>query len=323
MALSVTAGNTNKYFEWISENKIFIPIIFAVIIGIILILCCIPKCRQSMNKHREPMVILLTVLSFGICFAVFIYPWQFLKKEEIQAPMFVFIISALPSFYLWRIRNKDRLDAIEEQRKSNEEAEQSNKNARQSIQKAQDANDYTSFSHALTLLTDKDKVQTRSLGLQLLVQIKNKRGLFDDKIDKATQGINLRNANLKDANLQYTELQRAELEGAYLANVKLQCANLIGANLKSTNLQNANLQNAKLGNEFILTDIVRKEINFSGAKNLLKVNWIFTKGIESAIFDDEKTKQAVLNLKAQQEFKITAPQKRGSITKEHGHGIEY
>ena len=106
-----------------------------------------------MNKHRIIMVIVLTIFSVLVCVMLFISPCQLLEKIDanIHAPIFVFAISVLPSFYFWVIRNKDRLDAIKEQQESNKEAKQSNENAQKSIQKAQEANDYTSFSHALTL----------------------------------------------------------------------------------------------------------------------------------------------------------------------------
>ena len=208
-----------------------------------------------MNKNRVAMVILLTVLFAGICVILFIYPWQFLKKEEIQVPVFVFIISALPSLYLWWIRNKDRLDAIDKQQKSNEEAERNNKNARQSLEEAQYANNYTNFSHALTLLADKDRAQTRAPGLQLLIQIKNVRRMFVNEIDVATQGI-----DLQDANLQGADLHGANLQGAILTGANLQNANLDKANLQGTNLTNANLEGA------ILMDAKLQDANLEGAR---------------------------------------------------------
>ena len=168
------------------------------------------------------------------------------------------LISAPVSFYFWLIRNKDRLDTIEEQRKDN---------------------NYTSFSHALTLLTDKDKVQIRALGLHLLIQIKNERGLFANEIDKVTQGIDLQGENLKDtnldkaklqgadlkgANLDKAKLQGADLKGANLASAKLQGANLVNANLEDTDLRSANLQNANLKSA-ILMDANLQNANLEGA----------------------------------------------------------
>ena len=64
-------------------------------------------------------------------------------------------------------------------------------------------------------------------------------------------------------------------------------ANFTRAKFAGTNFKDADLDKA----------------NFSGAKNLLKVKWAGAQNIQQAIFDDEKTKQAVLNLKAQQEQK--------------------
>ena len=218
---------------------------------------------EWMNKHRIITAIVLTVISIIVCFVLFIWPWTLLGKvdENVRAPIFVFSISVFPSLYFWIIRNKDRLDAIEEQRKDN---------------------NYTSFSHALTLLTDKDKLQTRALGLQLLIQIKNERGLFADKIDKATQGINLRDANLEDADLQ---------------NVFLNSADLRFANLQGADLQNANLTKAYLDG----------------------VIWAFAKNIDKVRFQDNETyneqiKQQVLNLKEQQELELEAQQERETKT---------
>ena len=192
---------------------------------------------------------------------------------------------------------------------------QSNKNAQKSTQKAQDANDYTSFSHALTLFAAKE-IEIKAIGLKLLIQIRNKpNNLFTEKIDLITKYIELHEANLAGANLQ-----KANLEGAYLRGANLKKTNLTNANLYDSNLYRANLYGADLcATNLQYTNLYGvdlqgaglKDANFQGAKllfadfrstkNLLQAHWAFAQNVKEAIFDDEETKQKVLALKAKQE----------------------
>ena len=219
------------------------------------------ECKAIAWLKKYNRVIFVVVLSLG-AFSVILwkFSWvseflckQGIKNQNIQSTVFLLLISAPVSFYFWLIRNKDRLDAIKEQQKSNEEAERSNKNARQNLEEVQYANNYTNFLQALTLLADKDRAQTRALGLQLLIQIKNVRKMFANEIDVATQGIdlqdaNLVNANLHSANLQSAILTGANLQGANLTNANLEGVNLMDANLQSADLHGANLMDANLQN---------------------------------------------------------------------------
>ena len=212
-----------------------------------------------MNKHRITMVITLTIFSVLICVVLFIWPCQLLEKikANIHAPIFVFTLSVLPSFYFWVIRNKDRLDAIKEQ-------QESNKNA-------QEANDYTSFSHALTLFAAKE-IETKAIGLKLLIQIRNKpNSPFTKDIDLATEYAKLNKANLTDANLQ-----KANLEGVNLREANLKNADLTGANLEDANLTETKLQSANLEEVTVKTKDLEKAYlvgaNLTGL-NLSDIDW--------------------------------------------------
>ena len=71
--------------------------------------------------------------------------------------------------------------------------------------------------------------------------------------------------------------------------------NFIRAKFAGTNFKDADLEKADLAGADL------DKANFRGAKNLLQAKWAGAQNIEQAIFDNEKTKQAVLTLKAQQE----------------------
>ena len=183
---------------------------------------------------------------------------------------------------------------------------QSNKNAQKSTQKAQDANDYTSFSHALTLFAAKE-IEIKAIGLKLLIQIRNKpNNLFTEKIDLITKYAELNKANLAGANLQ-----KANLEGANLEE-----ANLEGANLTKIKLKEAKLQYASLSGK-ALSCVNFEDVDLAGAKfqgsieELKEVQWEFAKNVEYAIFDNKEIRKAVLALKAKYEKE---PRHQATIT---------
>lgn len=71
MATCTTVNDTNQCSQWIREYKVYIFIFLAVIIGVIVFLFRISKCRQWMNKHRIKTAIGLTSLSAALSFVFF------------------------------------------------------------------------------------------------------------------------------------------------------------------------------------------------------------------------------------------------------------
>ncbi|MBC8485363.1 MAG: pentapeptide repeat-containing protein [Ignavibacteria bacterium] len=87
---------------------------------------------------------------------------------------------------------------------------------------------------------------------------------------------NLKSTDLIYAKLQFSKLANANLQYAELIEAKLQSAELSGTDLQYANLEEANLQYANLINA-----------NFTKA-NLTKTNFRNAKGINEAIFDENK-----------------------------------
>lgn len=74
----------------------------------------------------------------------------------------------------------------------------------------------------------------------------------------------------------------------------------MSANLSGAILIKANLQDANVGGViFEYSDLYKTD--FRGAKNLLTAYWANAKNIEHAIFDNDKIKNQVINLKEYQE----------------------
>ena len=265
------------------------------------------------KKHKRVIIVLgLSLGSFSSTLWKFSLVTEFLCKlgitnPNIQSAVFLLLISAPVSFYFWVIRNKDRLDAIKEQ-------QESNKNA-------QEANDYTSFSHALTFFAAKE-IETKAIGLKLLIQIRNKpNSPFTKDIDLATKYAELDKANLAGANLQKANLEGANLYSAYLYSANLYGANLCSVNLCGADLQHANLHGAKLQPTRLyganLQNANLHGADLQGAQNLLEAGWAFAQNIEQAIFDNEETKQKVLALRAKQEQKVLALRAKQENEKEN------
>ena len=178
-----------------------------------------------MNKARARMVLILSVVSLGLAW---LFAWCF-DEVTVKYSLFLPIFSLLPSFYFWLIRNKDKLQGLQQSRESNEQH---------------------NFSSAMQLFTEKENIEANAIGLQLLVKIKN-QGLFKQEIDIATHGKNLQGANLQGAHLQGADLRGAtllgaDLQGAHLQEAHLQGAHLQGADLEGADLEGANLQGANL-----------------------------------------------------------------------------
>ena len=73
-----------------------------------------------------------------------------------------------------------------------------------------------------------------------------------------------------------------------------------GANLSYADLTGANLRDAAVGGViFKYTNL--DGVDFRGAENLLKAYWAHSKNLETALFSDDKTRNAVLKLKLEQE----------------------
>ncbi len=177
-----------------------------------------------MNKYRKTMVIMLSVLSLGFAIMFYIYFFDSETYTSFKDKLFFLILSVFPSFYFWHIRNKDKLQALQQSRESNEQH---------------------NFSSAMQLFVQKDNMPANAIGLQLLVKIKN-QGLFKQEIDIATCGKNLGEAQLRGANLAGANLRGANLRGANLQKADLQGANLQEADLFGANVQEANLRGADL-----------------------------------------------------------------------------
>ena len=248
-----------------------------------------------LKKHKRVIIVLgLSLGSFSSTLWKFSLVTEFLSKlgitnPNIQSAVFLLLISAPVSFYFWLIRNKDRLDAIKEQRKSNE---------------------FASFGHAMQLFAAKE-IETKARGLKLLIQIRNKpNSQFTKDIDLATKYAELNKANLAGANLQKANLEGANLYSADLYSANLYGANLCSANLCDADLQHANLHGAKLQPTRLhganLQHANLHAADLQGAQNLLEAGWAFAQNIEQAIFDNEETKQKVLALRAKQEQKVLA-----------------
>ncbi len=187
------------------------------------------------------MVIMLFVLSLVLAWFLVSYLDIAEKLLELKtyttfkSSLFFLVLSALPSFYFWHIRNKDKLQALQQSRESNEQH---------------------NFSSAMQLFVQKDNMPANAIGLQLLMKIKHQE-LFTAEIDIATCGKDLRGANLGEAQLRGANfaganfaganLQRADLQGANLQKADLRGANLQKADLRGANLQKADLQIANLG----------------------------------------------------------------------------
>ena len=169
-----------------------------------------------MNKARVRMVLILAGASLGLALLF--------AEVPVKSKLFLPIVSVLPSFYFWLIRNKDKLEGLEQSRESNEQH---------------------NFSSAMQLFTEKENMEANAIGLQLLVRIKN-QGSFEQEIDIATHGKNLQGANLLEADLEGANLQGADLLGANLRWANLQKAFLVGVNLEGANLLKADLEEADL-----------------------------------------------------------------------------
>ena len=167
-----------------------------------------------------------------------------LLNERIEQGIFFILFALFPSFYLWYLRNHDKLTQIKA---------------------TQEGNQFNNFSSAMQLFVSDNKT-SRAVGLQLLMGLKRQfQDLYGEQIDLATQGADLSELNLKSANLQGAKLQGANLQGAHLQEADLQEAKLQGANLEEAKLQGTNLINAKLQQ----TNLIRanlEEANLQGAK---------------------------------------------------------
>ena len=158
-----------------------------------------------------------------------------IKSERIIIGLF-FIFLALPtSFYLWYLRNHDKLDSIEEQRKTN---------------------NFNSFSNAIKLFLEKDNKEANAIGLKLLMELKHK-GLFEKQIDLMTQY-----KTYGDMNLSRADLSGANLQEAILSEIDLSRSNLLRAELIKKNLNGIKLiiekekfrENEKIGVNFLNRD---------------------------------------------------------------------
>jgi uncharacterized protein YjbI with pentapeptide repeats len=172
-----------------------------------------------------------------------------LLNERIEQGIFFILFALFPSFYLWYLRNHDKLTQIKA---------------------TQEGNQFNNFSSAMQLFVSDNKT-SRAVGLQLLMGLKRQfQDLYGEQIDLATQGADLSELNLKSANLQGAKLQGANLQGAHLQEADLQEAKLQGANLEEAKLQGTNLINAKLQQTNLIRANLQKA-NLQGA-NLQRAN---------------------------------------------------
>ena len=153
------------------------------------------------------------------------------SNSSLAASLFLLLLASPLSFYLWYLRNHDKLESIEQQRGSN---------------------NFSAFSNALNLFVEKGNKQANAMGLSLLASLRQ-QGLFVKEIDIATpnrdlSGIRLEYANLKGVNLTNADLQKVKLQEASLQNINLTGSNLQNADLSVAKLQNATLWFAKLQN---------------------------------------------------------------------------
>ena len=90
---------------WISSHKVIILIELAVV-GLIIFLGCMPKCRKWMNEHKIIMVLGFSGVLAIAYFLLFIWPFQCEIDANIRISVFVLTISAAPSLYFWVIYDR-------------------------------------------------------------------------------------------------------------------------------------------------------------------------------------------------------------------------
>lgn len=167
--------------------------------------------KKILLKYRKLFLVIFAILGLVIAFLLFKYSLfeKFtscvfgIEDKNLRLYYTIFItISALPvSFYLWALRNHDKL---------------------QQLKKSQESNNFNNFSNAIKLFTEKDNLDANAVGLKLLMKLKH-QGLFVKEIDLVTPYKNLKNAILRMANLS-----KVNLEGARLGRADLSRANLEG-----------------------------------------------------------------------------------------------
>jgi uncharacterized protein YjbI with pentapeptide repeats len=177
--------------------------------------------KQFLLKYRVSCLLISIFISIFLVFLCFYLTEDpfiniIFSNERIRSGIFFLLLALFPSFYLWYLRNHDKLTQIQ----------------------------FTNLSTAMQLFVSKNKT-SKAIGLKLLMELKHEK-LYENQIDLATQGCDLSGVNLKGANLQGANLQGAHLQKANLQGADLQGAKLQGANLEEANLQGADLQGAKL-----------------------------------------------------------------------------
>ena len=199
---------------------------------------------KSLLVRRKLILIILSLL--GFFFAIYFYPYDFLnflvntdvekntvaiKENEriLQGLFFIFSVTPL-AFYLWFLRNNDKLEQIKQ---------------------AEESNLFNSFANATKFFLEKDNIESNVVGLKLLIKIKNENEKFTEEIDLMTQYKKLQKAKLQNAYLSEADLSGADLSVANLQEANLLKAVLDGANLHGANLKYADLRGTKLEKEHL------------------------------------------------------------------------
>ena len=180
--------------------------------------------KEYLLKYRFLNLILLGFLGIGLAYFYYNFFNDLPEKNRIYSGIFFIVLSLPVTFYLWFLRNHDKLEQLK---------------------KAEENNNFNNFSNALKLFTEKDNKDAIAIGLKLLIELRHKK-LFVKQIDLVTQGRDLSKLNLRGANLRYADLRYANLWKTDLSNAYLRYAYLWKADLKNANLWKADLRKADL-----------------------------------------------------------------------------
>lgn len=155
---------------------------------------------------------------------IFIFSIESNQDLKLNFTIFITIVALPMTFYLWFLRNHDKLEQLE---------------------KTKENNNFNNFSSAMKLFTEKDNLEANCIGLKLLAELRRKK-LYVKQIDLVTPYKDLSSEKLKEGLLQRANLQGADLQGMKLRGVNLQKANLQGANLREADLYRVILKEARL-----------------------------------------------------------------------------
>ena len=207
-------------------------------------------------KYRKTFLILSSLI--GIFLSILFL--SCMKKELLEPRIYTglfFILLTLPtSFYLWYLRNQDKLDSIEQQKQNN---------------------NFNNFSNAIKLFLEKDNKEANSIGLKLLMELKDKK-LFEKQIDLMTQNKSYGDMNLSGADISGANFSNSVFIGTIFSGADLSGANFSNSKIFSVNFSKTDLSRTDISNSDIY------EVNFFQAK-LKKANLSNSQLLEKEEYD--------------------------------------